>query len=401
MTSSCAANQSLACRVALVTPVGRSAVATIVVVGCDAVLMIAPLFSSASRRPLSEIPVGQIAFGRWANCDGSAEELVICRRSAERIEIHCHGGAAAARTILDSLVTRGGCEITWPEMLAAECGHVLEFEARIALANARTERTAAILLDQLHGALQRAFDQVGQHLQSGDLVVARSLLQTLLQRGEVGLHLTRPWRVVLAGLPNVGKSSLINALLGYERSIVFDQPGTTRDVVTATTVLDGWPIELADTAGLRSTADEIESQGVARARDELAAADLLLLVFDARSAGGNAMTADATVLVPPNTLVVTNKCDLVDSAAVKSLPGINTSATTGVGIDQLITAIVQKLVPNPPAPGDAVPFTAEQVELIASLLRLLDSAERERSIAAAIASLSLYQSNSPCVTITA
>ena len=88
---------------------------------------------------------------------------------------------------------------------------------------------------------------------AADLQAAAARIREWLAWEDFGLHLTRPWNVVLAGRPNVGKSSLINALLGYTRSIVFDQPGTTRDVVTAATAIDGWPIELSDTAGLRES----------------------------------------------------------------------------------------------------------------------------------------------------
>ena len=89
------------------------------------------------------------------------------------------------------------------------------------------------------------------------------------------------WRVVIAGPPNVGKSSLINAMAGYERAIVSPLPGTTRDVVTLTTAIDGWPVQLADTAGLRASDDELESAGVKLAGAALAAADLVILVCDA------------------------------------------------------------------------------------------------------------------------
>ena len=97
---------------------------------------------------------------------------------------------------------------------------------------------------------------------------------------DVGLRLIAGWRVVLAGRPNVGKSRLLNALTGYDRAIVDATPGTTRDVVTARTALDGWPVELADTAGLRPSDDPIEASGVALARARQGEADLVLVVLD-------------------------------------------------------------------------------------------------------------------------
>ena len=89
----------------------------------------------------------------------------------------------------------------------------------------------------------------------------------------LGLHLARPWQVVVAGPPNVGKSSLINALAGYPRAIVHWAPGTTRDAVTVETVLDGWPVELCDTAGLRTAGDAVERAGIELARRKMAQAE--------------------------------------------------------------------------------------------------------------------------------
>ncbi|MBC8876190.1 MAG: 50S ribosome-binding GTPase [Planctomycetes bacterium] len=153
-------------------------------------------------------------------------------------------------------------------------------EARIALAAARTERTAAILLAQYRGALEAELTAIVALLENEETDAAADRLRRLERYADFGKHLTTPWRVVLTGHANVGKSSLINAILGYERSIVFEQPGTTRDVVTATTAIDGWPVELADTAGLREGGDAVESAGVRLARERLAAADVVVAVFD-------------------------------------------------------------------------------------------------------------------------
>ena len=183
---------------------------------------------------------------------------------------------------------------------------------------------------------------------------------------------------MLAGRPNVGKSSLINALVGYRRAIVHDQPGTTRDIVTATTAVDGWPVELSDTAGLCSTDDAIERAGIALAREELRGADLVILVFDA---GRNWSQADQVLLEsarpksrPPKSrqqrLVVHNKSDLPPTTAARPA-GLSTSATTGTGIESLVGAIAARLVPDPPEPGAAVPFTAEQIQQIALLARII------------------------------
>jgi tRNA modification GTPase len=195
-------------------------------------------------------------------------------------------------------------------------------------------------------------------LRGNRLDAAHASLDAILNYVVLGLHLTQPWKVVIAGPPNVGKSSLINALLGYERAIVFDQPGTTRDVVTAHTALDGWPIQLADTAGLRASDDELESAGVERAIAQAAAADCLLLVFDASATWTD--ENDRIIEKWPEALVVHNKCDL----ATPAVAGLRVCALKGDGIAALIQAIVAQVAPAVPRPGEAVPFSAGQVEML-------------------------------------
>jgi tRNA modification GTPase len=110
--------------------------------------------------------------------------------------------------------------------------------------------------------LRGAFDLIDAAIAQGDRAAASDQIDRLLDRADVGQHLLRPWRVALAGRPNAGKSTLINALVGYTRAIVHHLPGTTRDVVTADAAFDGWPVELSDMAGLRSGGGTTETEGV-------------------------------------------------------------------------------------------------------------------------------------------
>jgi tRNA modification GTPase len=228
-------------------------------------------------------------------------------------------------------------------------------EALAALASARTERTAAILLDQFSGALRRAMDDLKGLLADRRAPAADALLTRLRSLEPVGRLLTQPGRVVLIGQTNVGKSSLLNALVGYGRAIVDAAPGTTRDVVAASVVLDGWPVELADTAGQRTATDELESRGTELARLQAAAADVVLLVCD-RSQGWSA--ADVALAAEfPRAVLVHNKSDLprADDPLLRPT-GIAVSALTGDGIDQVARAVVVRLVPALPQAGEAVPF---------------------------------------------
>jgi tRNA modification GTPase len=353
---------------AILTPPGRGAIATIAVKGSQSASIVERFFEPATRRTLSERPPGDIVYGRWSSTN---EEVVVCRTAADRVEIHCHGGVAASQAIIDSLKSAGCTALTWQEFVARDEPNRIRSAARIALAECRTQRTAAILLDQYQGALESAIGEIKSLLANQQSNDATEMVETLLSRSHLGLHLASPWQVVIAGPPNVGKSSLINALLGYQRAIVFDQPGTTRDVVTALTAFDGWPVELCDTAGLRDSRDALELAGVAKAQEQLRQADVIVLVFDRSQPWTSAEHSLADQW--PMALVVHNKVDLVPGAhrheSGPSPPGIQLSALTGHNIPEFIHAISDCLVPQLPAHGDAVPFTAEQVAALQEALR--------------------------------
>ncbi|HET6883700.1 MAG TPA: GTPase [Pirellulales bacterium] len=354
--------------VAALTPPGRGAVATVAVWGSGATDTVAALFSPASGRTLADARIGQIVFGRWAGHSG--EELVVCRRADEEIEIHCHGGQAAVAAIVASMVERGCRTLSWADWVRRQTADRFTVEAVEALAKVTTLRCAAVLVDQHSGVLRNELeDCLGLLEAAGDesQVAAARRLEAMAKRGNVGRHLIEPFRVVIAGKPNVGKSSLINALAGYQRSIVFDQPGTTRDVVSVRTAIDGWPVELSDTAGLRATTDCLEAAGVELSLGRMQAADQVLLVFDASQRWTQA--DDELAAQWPAALVVYNKADL--AAPDRSRPGLYTSATTGTGVEALLRKLAVLLVPVPPPPGAAVPFLPRHDETLQAVLRAL------------------------------
>ena len=202
-----------------------------------------------------------------------------------------------------------------------------------------------------------------------DLAEITARLTEILASSQIGLHLTQPRKVVLAGRPNVGKSTLINALLGFERAIVFDQPGTTRDVITGMTAFDGWPFQLADTAGLRNTDDELEQAGIQRARRTVESADLVCLLLDTSCPP---TPEDQELLAEfsrsetddrPATIIVAHKADLPDQWPI-SIPdeAVRVSSATGVGIEKLISTIVEILIPKMPPAGTTIPITVRQIQ---------------------------------------
>jgi tRNA modification GTPase len=206
----------------------------------------------------------------------------------------------------------------------------------------------------------------------GDADAGTRAANRLRAAARVGLRLTCPWRIVLAGEVNAGKSSLMNVLVGHGRSIVSPLEGTTRDIVTARTVLDGWEVEIVDVAGTRgdeTAVSTIERAGIERALAERALADLVLRVIPADAAAGGGGPAAG------HELLVLTKADLATEAtlaAATAAGAIVTSAVTGAGVDTLIAAIVERLVPeerlDPDLLAGAVPFTRRQLDAIETLV---------------------------------
>ncbi|MHB8898449.1 MAG: GTPase [Thermoguttaceae bacterium] len=370
-------------RVILLTPPGRGAVATVRVEGRGACALVDSLFSAASGRPVAELAPDRPAFGRFRLADNVYDEVIVRRPAEDAVEIHCHGGGAVVQRMMDLLTAGGARPLSPRHWLEATHPSPIVAAARDQLARATTLRAAAVLLDQFHGALDRHLEEILVQLAGRD-ARAVTRIEGLLAVAPCGCHLATPWRVVVAGRPNVGKSSLVNSLVGYRRAMVHEEPGTTRDLVTATTALDGWPVELCDTAGLRDTEHPIERQGIQLALRRLESASLVLLVFDSASPWTR---QDAELCRRfPLALPVFNKHDLVQNSPQlppglpRPVDRLPVSARHGQGIDELVAAISHRLVPHPPPPGGPVPFLNAHVDALQTAATALDRGDWSRAV---------------------
>src|SRR5262249_38121947 len=243
------------------------------------------------------------------------------------------------------------------EVDSREMAEGLDREAWNLLRHARTPRTAAILLDQAQGAYARAMERIGRGGPDAD-----GLRALLRRNARSGRHLIEPWKVAIAGPPNAGKSSLLNALAGFSRSVVSPIPGTTRDAVSVSLAFDGWPVEVVDTAGLRESPDVVEREGVDRARAAVEGSDIVLWVADAAGplpASTDEVARDLAV-TSGRLQVVLNKIDLVAVPAGVVPEAVRVSALSGEGLSDLASRLAAVLVPDPPQPGEPVPYTAEE-----------------------------------------
>ena len=222
--------------------------------------------------------------------------------------------------------------------------------ARCALRSLGGEFSAAILdlvaqLTELRALTEAMLDFPEEEIDSLHRIDAQArlarvsaALNEILAKSRQGSLLRSGVHVVLAGRPNVGKSSLLNRLLGEERAIVTPVPGTTRDALRESIQIEGVPIVIVDTAGLHASRDEVEQLGMQRARSEMARADLVLVVLDA----GNPVAPDEPLPTAGKRITVVNKIDLVAGAAAgKRGDVIYLSAKTGAGLDALRAALLE------------------------------------------------------------
>ena len=325
------------------TPSGRGAVASFLLCGEGAIDVFRLYWQG--KKNLDNLP----RYGRLQlNDAGDCEEAVACQTAEGAIEIHVHGGEQIALAIETLFERHGATRKTWQEHFTNGASQQ-DFALRM-LPFAPTERTAQILLDQYNGAFDREMSAI-ERLSDPEEKLQRLL--RLQERSQLGTHLIEPFRVVLAGASNAGKSSLLNAILGFQRSIVHSLPGTTRDVVSGQTALDGFPVTFLDTAGFRETDNGLELQGMDRSLRSLANADLVVWVIDLTVEESQCPVPDLPEgLRPP--LLCYNKIDLVGIPAHSV--GTPVSALTGEGIETLLDEVIRRLVPYPPKPGEAVPI---------------------------------------------
>ena len=331
---------------AVLTPPGPAGIAVVAVRGADADLarVAAALFRPRSRRPAELPATGRIAYGDFVADGAPLDDGLLCRGEDGSLELHVHGGAAVIAGLLQAL---RGLGVDLVESLSPEPTSIRD-EVLAVLPRLLTWRAVEVVTGQADTGLAAA-------VRRGDLSAIRPL--------SAGRRLIEPAAVAIIGRPNVGKSTLGNALFGREHSIVTDVPGTTRDYVDAPADLLGFAVRLIDTAGRRHTTDPVEAEGVRRSVEQARAADVVVLVLD----GSAPPTAEDQALLAefrgdPRCVRVLNKADL---PPVWSEPdAVRVSAAAGAGLDDLRIAVTARLGLADLTPDTPVVFTPRQQRLL-------------------------------------
>ncbi len=375
---------------AIATARGEAGIGIVRVSGPLALSIAAELFRSPGKLPPPELPTHTLTYGHVV--DTSASEAVIDEvllgvmrapktyTGEDIVEFNCHGGIVPLTVVLD-LVVKSGARIAEPGEFTKRAFlngklDLAQAEAVAELIASKTDLSRKIAIDALAGKLSDTVNELNDQIAAllaeveasidfpeedldfmkveTQLKTARSVqndLTTLLETADDGRLITEGVNVAILGKPNVGKSSLLNALVGTTRAIVTDIPGTTRDTIEEMINIGGIPLKLIDTAGIRSTDDIVEQQGVDRSKAVRDTAELLLLMFDASQPLNDADRELLQVAQASSAILILNKVDLpVLTSSTEILAHcpkkriVETVIPEGKGLDKLKTTVSQELL---------------------------------------------------------
>jgi len=369
--------------VAISTPLGRSGIGIVRLSGKNAIKIADEVFLSPKGKRLHNTPSHRILYGHILDpVKGEIidEVLIMIMRAPHTytkedvVEINCHGGPVPLRRILEALLDRGARlaepgEFTRRAFLNGRID-LTQAEAVLDVINSLTEESQKIAIEQLRGGLSEKIGFIREKLVELTAFVEAFIdfpeediepparkeldkraseiqqdLKGLIDSSRYGIILKEGLKTVIIGRPNVGKSSLLNALLAQDRVIVTEIPGTTRDVIEEYLNIKGLPIKIMDTAGIRKVEDIAEREAVARSLRAMKEADLVLLVLD----GSESLHETDRELIEKsnsgNTILVINKIDLPCKIPSDILPPdrpiIKISALKKIGLDELKEEIVK------------------------------------------------------------
>jgi len=366
--------------VAISTPIGEGGIGIVRLSGPEALPIAARLFRRPGSQPSDQLEPHRLTYGHIVDPASGrvVDEVLLAYMRAPHtytrqdvVEINAHGGIVPLREILALCLEQGARtanegEFTLRAFLNGRLD-LAQAEAVLDVIRARTEASLRVAVDQLGGRLSARVREIRgglvgalAHVEATidfpeedlpvpdiepELTQAERQLRDLLQEADRGMIYRQGIRTAIVGRPNVGKSSLLNALLRTERAIVTPIPGTTRDTLEELVSLQGVPLVLVDTAGINETEDVIERMGIERSRRSVERADLVLLVVDGSEPLILADEQVSALTRDKPTIVVVNKSDLPaawDPATFRSdAPHVSLSALTGAGLPALEERITE------------------------------------------------------------
>lgn len=367
---------------AISTAIGESGIGIVRMSGKESSNIARKIFYRANDKEIKASDNKRLLYGNIMDNSEVVDEVLIAFMDApftytreEMVEIYCHGGIIPVRKILELLLNNGARiadrgEFTKRAFLNGRLD-LSQAEAVIDIIKAKTEKSYDISLKQLEGKLSLEIQHIRQillkmiaHIEVSidfpeddiEEVTTQELLEDgnkvknriekLLKTADRGKIMRDGLNTVILGTPNVGKSSLLNAILRENRAIVTEIPGTTRDIIEEYVNIDGIPLKIMDTAGIRQTDDIVEKIGVDKAKETLDKADLIIAIFDISRELNDDDYHIMELIKDKKTIVLLNKTDLPRlydeiyfSSYFKNSQIINSSMVKSIGIEELEDAI--------------------------------------------------------------
>lgn len=367
---------------AISTAVGEAGIGIVRISGSDAINIGNSIFRGINQKQLNVGDNRKLIYGHIVEGEEIVDEVLITYMKEpftytreNMVEIYCHGGIIPVRKVLELLLRSGAIlaepgEFTKRAFLNGRLD-LSQAEAVMDIIESKTDKSYEVSLKQLEGSLSHKVRDIGDlllamiaHVEVSidfpdhevdeityeemirDAKTVKEEIEKLLATADRGKILRDGLNTIILGKPNVGKSSLLNAILRENRAIVTDIPGTTRDIIEEFINIDGIPLKIVDTAGIRDTEDIVEKLGVDRAKDTVEMADLIIAVFDASRELTKEDYSIIELIKDKKTIALLNKSDLksaYDEEYLKKLLNgkhvISSSITTGVGVDLLENSI--------------------------------------------------------------
>ena len=442
---------------AISTPLGHGGIGIVKISGKDAIKIADKIFLSPKNKTLKQIPSHRIIYGHIinpvrkqdflsngvnSNKEIIDEALISVMRSPHTytkedvVEINCHGGPVPLRRILE-LVLKNGARLAEPGEFTRRAflnGRIdlAQAEAVLDVINAMTEQSQKTAVEQLRGGLSKKIEAIKEKLieltafveayidfpeedigpmsltgMKEQALKIQQSLRELIESSHYGMILREGLKTAIIGRPNVGKSSLLNALLEQDRAIVTEVPGTTRDVIEDYLNIQGLPVKIMDTAGIREVEDIAEKEGVKRSLFAMKDADLALIVLDGSEDLHNTDRELIEKSNPQNTILVINKIDLPQKINLKTIEmkhskvrtkayenqipphppltkggrgdfqTVKISALKGTGLDELKDKILEAVLHGKPANGSGIVTNIRHVHALEKALKSINSFIKE------------------------
>ncbi|MEK6528695.1 MAG: tRNA uridine-5-carboxymethylaminomethyl(34) synthesis GTPase MnmE [Nitrospirota bacterium] len=429
---------------AISTPVGHSGIGIVRLSGRDSIKIADKIFTSLQKRTLKKTPTHRLVYGHIINSRKEIiDEVLVSVMKAPHtytkeniVEINCHGGPVPLRRIL-ALVLKNGARLAEPGEFTRRAFlnkriDLAQAEAVLDVINSLTEQSRKTAVEQLSGGLSKKTESIREGLLSIITIVEayidfpeeeiefpalkemkktalsiRKSLRQLIESSQYGMILRDGLKTAIIGRPNVGKSSLLNALLEQDRAIVTEVPGTTRDIIEDYLNIHGLPVKIMDTAGIRKVEDIAEKEGVKRSHKAMKDADLVLIVLDGSESLHDTDKQLISKSDPKNTLFVINKADLPQKIKSKTIEVkyskthtkehkestpphtplttggrgdfqiVKISALKGKGIKELKNKIVEVALQGSPANAAVTVTNIRHVHVLKRTLKSVDSFIKE------------------------